>query len=117
MCGPPLPALSDPFRSVTVLAPTIGSAGFTDAPSRGASAASGSYSADLFGLNGNADATFCVAAAFSSRMSPRPDASGLARPLTVVRLFRVVLLFRALFDALDDLAMYWFEDVQLSAAS
>src|SRR6476469_524505 len=103
MCGPPLPTLSDPFRSVTVLAPTIGSAGFIDAPSRGASAASGSYSDALFGLNGNADATFCLPAAFSARMSPCPDASRLAGPLTVVRLFRVVLLFRGLFDALDDL--------------
>ena len=52
MFGPPLPTLSDPFSSVTVLAPTIGSAGLTDAPSGGASAASGSYSAALFGLNG-----------------------------------------------------------------
>ena len=32
MFGPPLPTLSDPFSSVTVLAPTIGSAGLTDAP-------------------------------------------------------------------------------------
>ena len=34
MFGPPLPTLSDPFSSVTVLAPTIGSAGLTDAPFR-----------------------------------------------------------------------------------
>ena len=54
MFGPPLPTLSDPFTSLTVLAPTIGSAGLTDAPSGGASAASGSYSAALFGLKGNA---------------------------------------------------------------
>ena len=72
MFGPPLPTLSDPFSSVTVLAPTIGSAGVTDAPSGGASAASGSYSAALFGLKGNADATSCVPAAFSATMSPAP---------------------------------------------
>ena len=106
MFGPPLPTLSDPFSSVTVLAPTIGSAGLTDAPSGGASAASGSYSAALFGLKGNADATSCVPAAFSATMSPAPDASGSAGPLTVVRLFRTVLLFLAVFAGRDDLAMY-----------
>ena len=67
MWGPPLPALSEPFSSVTVLAPTIGSSGLTDAPSGGASIASGSYSAALFGLKGNADATSCVPAAFRRR--------------------------------------------------
>ena len=66
MFGPPLPTLSEPFGSLTVLAPTIGSAGLTDAPSGGASAASGSYSAALIGLNGNADATSWVPAAFSA---------------------------------------------------
>ena len=105
MFGPPLPTLSDPFSSVTVLAPTIGSAGLTDAPSGGASAASGSYSAALFGLKGNADATSCVPAAFSATMSPAPDASGSAGPLTVVRLFRTVLLSLAVFAGRDDLAM------------
>ena len=105
MFGPPLPTLSDPLRSVTVLAPTMGSAGLTDAPSGGASAASGSYSAALFGLKGNADATSCVPAAFSARMSPGPDASGSAGPLTVVRLFRTVLLSLAVFAGRDDLAM------------
>ena len=106
MFGPPLPTLSDPFSSVTVLAPTIGSAGLTDAPSGGASAASGSYSAALFGLKGNADATSCVPAAFSATMSPAPDASGSAGPLTVVRLLRTVLWFFAVFAGRDDLAMY-----------
>src|SRR5688572_5027561 len=102
MFGPPLPTLSDPLRSVTVLAPTMGSAGLTDAPSGGASAASGSYSAALFGLKGNAEATSCVPAAFSARMSPGPDASGLA----VARLFRTVLLSLAVFAGRDDLAMW-----------
>src|SRR5690349_9218650 len=94
MLGPPLPTLSDPCRSLTVLAPAIGSDGFTDAPSGGAIAASGSYSAALFGLNAKADATSWVAAAFSAVMSPAPDASRSAGPLTVVRLFRTVLLLR-----------------------
>src|SRR6188508_801 len=89
------PVLSEPLSSLTVLAPTMGSAGLTDAPSGGASAASGSYSAALFGLKANAEATSCVPAAFSARMSPAPEASGLAGPLTVVRLLRAVLLFLA----------------------
>ena len=106
MFGAPLPTLSDPLTSLTVLAPTIGSAGLTDAPSGGASAASGSYSAALFGLNGNAAATSCVPAAFSATMSPSPEASGSAGPLTVVRLLRTVLLFFVVFDGRDDLGMY-----------
>jgi len=95
--GLPLPTLSEPFISETVLGPTSGSAGLTDAPSGGASAASESYSASLFGLKGNADA----------RSSPVPDASGSAGPLTVVRLFRTVLLFLAVFvfAGRDDFAM------------
>src|SRR6186997_1340208 len=105
MFGPPLPTLSDPFTSLTVLAPTIGSSGLTEAPSGGASAASGSYSAALFGLKGNAEATSCVATAFSATMSPAPEASGLAGPLTVVRLLRTVLLFFDVFDDRDDFAM------------
>src|SRR4029453_2822624 len=98
MFGPPLPALSDPFSSVTVLAPTIGSAGLTDAPLRGARAKPGSYSAALFGLKGNAVARSCVPAAFSAARSPAPDASDRAGPLTVARLFRTVLLLFELFD-------------------
>src|SRR5688572_28383056 len=108
MFGAPLPTLSDPLSSVTVLAPTIGSAGLTDAPSGGASAASGSYSAALFGLKGKADARSCVPAAFSARMSPAPDAPGSAGPLTVARLFRTVLallLFLAGFAGRDCFAM------------
>src|SRR5215207_4356829 len=101
----PLPSFSEPLTSLTVLAPTIGSAGLTEAPSGGASAASGSYSAALFGLKGNADATSCVPAAFSARMSPGPDASGSAGPLTVARLFRTVLLSLAVFAGRDDLAI------------
>ena len=49
----------------------------------------------LFGLKGNADARSCVPAAFSATMSPAPEASGSAGPLTVVRLLRTVLLFLA----------------------
>jgi hypothetical protein len=92
MGAPPLPTLSEPCTSLAVLAPAIGSDGFTDAPSGGASAAAGSYSAALFGLNVKAEATSCVAAAFSAARSPRPDASGSAGPLTVVRLLRSVFL-------------------------
>src|SRR4030095_1918104 len=103
MLGPPLPTLSDPFSSVTVLAPAIGSDGFTDAPSGGASAAAGSYSAALLGLKVKAEATSCVAAAFSAVTSPRPDASGSAGPLTVVRLLRTVLLSLELFEDFDSL--------------
>src|SRR6476469_854164 len=98
MFGPPLPTLSEPLTSLTVLAPTIGSSGLTEAPSGGASAASGSYSAALFGLKGNAEARACVPAAFSAAMSPALDASGTAGPLTVVRLLRALLLFLLVFD-------------------
>ena len=45
-------------------------------------------------------------AAFSAATSPRPEASGSAGPLTVVRLLRTVLLFLAVFAGRDDLAMY-----------
>src|SRR5688572_15357003 len=103
MFGPPLPTLSDPFSSLTVLAPAIGSDGFTDAPSGGASAAAGSYSAALLGLNVKVEATSCVAAAFSAVTSPRPDASGSAGPLTVVRLLRTVLWSLEAFEDLDSL--------------
>src|SRR5688572_6306112 len=107
MAGPPLPTLSEPFSSDTVLAPTIGSAGLADTPSGGASAASGSYSAALFGLKGKPDARSCVPAAFSAATSPVPDSSGAAGPLTVVRLLRTVLLFLVVFAGRDDLAMFW----------
>ena len=93
MFGPPLPTLSEPFDSLTVLAPTIGSAGLTDGPSGGVSAAAGSYSALLIGLNGNAEATSWVPAIFSASASPVPEPSGAAGPLTVARLFRTVLFF------------------------
>ena len=106
MFGPPLPTLSDPVSSLTVLAPAIGSDGFTDAPSGGASATAGSYSAALLGLNVKAEATSCVAAAFSAVTSPRPDASGSAGPLTVVRLLRIVLPFLEPFDDLDCLELF-----------
>src|SRR6188768_4580645 len=105
MCGPPLPTLSEPLTSLTVLAPTIGSAGLTDAPLGGASAASGSYSAALFGLKANADATSWVPAAFSAAISPDPDVSGSAGPLTVARLLRTVLLLLTDFAGRDDFAM------------
>src|SRR4029450_6079328 len=106
MLAPPLPTLSDPFSSLTVLAPAIGSDGFTDAPSGGASAAAGSYSAALLGLNVKAEVTSCVAAAFSAVTSLRPDASGSAGPLTVVRLLRSVLPSLEPFDDLDSLALF-----------
>jgi hypothetical protein len=64
-------------------------------------------------LKGNVDATSCVPAAFSAAMSPAPDASGSAGPLTVVRLFRRVPLFLAVFAGRDDLAM----DVSLLSRS
>ena len=112
------PAAADfrPIRStsLTVLAPTIGSRGLTDAPSGGASAASGSYSAALVGLKGNAEATSCAATAFSAAISPFAEASGSAGPLTVVRLLRVMLLCLELFagrerfwafEGRDDFAM------------
>ena len=99
------PTLSDPFSSVTGLAPTIGSAGETDTPSGGASAVSGSYSSALFGLNGKADATSCVPAAFSATMSPAADASGSLGPLTVARLFRRVLLSLPVLEGRDVFAI------------
>ena len=104
MFGLPLPTLSELFSSVTVLAPTIGSTGLMEAPSGGASIRSVSYSADLLGLNGNAEATSCVPAAFSATRSPAPEVSGSAGPLTVVRLFRTVLLFLGVLDGRDDFA-------------
>jgi hypothetical protein len=103
--GPPLPTLSEPFSSRTVLAPTIGSTGLTDAPSGGAIAAPGSYSAALLGLNPKAAATSCAPAAFSATMSPAPEASGFAGPLTVARLLRIVLLRVEAFDDGEDFAM------------
>jgi hypothetical protein len=103
---PPAADLVGPVAFRDRAGPDNGSAGLTDAPSGGASAASGSYSAALFGLKGNADATSCVPAAFSARMSPGPDVSGSAGPLTVVRLFRTVLLSLAGFAGRDDLAMW-----------
>src|SRR4029450_12762108 len=104
MLGPPLPTLSDPFSSLTVLAPAIGSDGFTDAPSGGASAAAGSYSAALLGFNVKAATSF-VPAGLSAGTSPRPDASGAAGPVTVVRLLRIVLPSLEPFDDLDCLEL------------
>src|SRR5688572_24432256 len=101
MLGPPLPTFSDPFSSLTVLAPAIGSEGLTDAPTGGASAASGSYSAALLGLNTKAAAMSCVALAFFAAASPAPEASGSAGPLTVVRLLRTVLRFAEPFEDLE----------------
>jgi len=104
MFGPPLPTFSDPFRSLTVLAPAIGSRDLTDLPSGGASAASGSYSAALLALNAKAEASSCVAAALSATTSPIPEASGSAGPLTVVRLLRMVLPVLELFA---DAERFW----------
>src|SRR6185503_20037474 len=80
MFGPPLPTLSDPFSSVTVLAPAIGSDGFTDAPSGGASAAAGSYSAALLGLNVKAEATFLRRSSLLRRDIAATRRIGLRRP-------------------------------------
>src|ERR1700687_868922 len=80
MLGPPLPVFSNPFDSLTVTAPTSGSAGLTDGPSSGVSAAAGSDSALLIVLNGEADATSCVPLTFSASSSPLPDRSGAAGP-------------------------------------
>ena len=91
MFGEPLPVFSLPFASVTVLEPTIGSAGLTKAPAGGASAACGSYSLALFGLNGKAAARSPVAAAFSASVSPGVGASGWLGPATVGRLARTSL--------------------------
>src|SRR6187455_2053112 len=92
MFGPPLPTFSEPFASVTVLAPASGSRDVTDGPASGASAASGSYSELFNGLYGKAAATSADAAIFSARRSPFPDRPGWAGPLTVARLFRLVLV-------------------------
>src|SRR5687767_367196 len=86
MTGPPLPALSEPFCSVTVLAPTIGSSGSKDWPASGATAASGSNSRGLFALKGIFEARSCVPAAFAARSSDDSGrAAGSAGPLTVAR--------------------------------
>src|SRR4029453_4224532 len=88
--GPPLPTLSDPFISVTVLAPTIGSSAIAVIPAGGAVAASGSYSADLFALNGIFAASSCAPAALAARSSPDEiDVLGRGGPLTVARLLRL----------------------------
>jgi hypothetical protein len=61
----------------------------------------GVYLAALFGLKGNAEATFCVPAGFSATMSPAPEASGSAGAHRRL----AVLLFFDVFDDLDDFAM------------
>ena len=67
MFGAPLPTLSEPLTSLTVLAPTIGSAGLTDAPSGGASAASGIVFGRLVRVEGKrATPGPAVPAAFSA---------------------------------------------------
>ena len=85
--GPPLPTFSDPFISVTVLEPTIGSAGTTDWPASGAVAASGSYSSGLLALKGKLDASSWVPASLGGEIVGRDvedvAESGLAGPLTV----------------------------------
>src|SRR5688572_14555814 len=89
--GLPLPTFSEPFVSVTVLDPTIGSGGTIEGPSGGAVAAAGSYSSALFGLNGKLAATSCVPTSFAVSASDELDVngdcmeSGAAGPLTVAR--------------------------------
>ena len=53
------------------------------------------------GLNGKADARSCVPATFSASTSPRHEESGAAGPLTVARLFRVVLCFLGVLGRAD----------------
>src|SRR5215218_10156256 len=105
MLGPPLPTLLEPLSSVTVLAPTIGSAGFAVMPGGGASPGAGSYSDALVSLNANSAASASVPAAFSATISPIVRASGFAAPLTVVRLLRTVLPALVVCGDFGDFAM------------
>ena len=73
---------------MTVLAPTIGSAGLADMPTGGAAVAAGSYSAALLALNGKAAASSCVPATFAATSSCDGAGAGSAGPLTVARLVR-----------------------------
>ena len=101
MGGPPLPVFPLPFDSLTVLAPASGSRGVTNAPEDGLSAAFGSYSAALLGLKVKLAETSAPAAIFSASGSVLSERSGSPGPLTVARLFRLVLCSRVRFDRLD----------------
>jgi hypothetical protein len=109
--GPPLPTLSEPFISVTVLDPTIGSRETTNAPLSGSTALSGSNSFGLLVLNGIAAASCWAPTYFAVRSSVElggSGAAGLAGPLTVARLLRLTDVGRTDFDFADrrvDLAM------------
>src|SRR5688572_8060567 len=63
--GLPLPSLSEPCDSVTVLEPASGSSGLRWAPDSGATAVSGSYSPALLALNRSAAAARSAARSFS----------------------------------------------------
>src|SRR5690348_14156474 len=81
--GSPLPNLSEPIVSVTVLAVAIGSDGSYGSPAAGARA-SPSNSAGFNGLKGNSRASSSVAAIFdSSRSVAVVSTDGRAGPLTV----------------------------------
>ena len=98
MGGDPLPTFSDPFISVTVLAPTTGSSGLADTPCGGAIAASGWYSSALLALKGIFAASASVPAAFTARSSPANSFDltggvfGFAAPLTVARVVPAALV-------------------------
>jgi hypothetical protein len=105
--GEPLPVLSDPLVSVTVLDPTIGSSGLTDVPTGGASSGSLPYSSGLLALKGIAAARASVPAAFAVRSSRElTRASGFAGPETVARLLRSTPPVSGFFGDLRALAMW-----------
>src|SRR6478752_9600835 len=84
--GAPLPTLSDPLASLSVLPVAAWSEAVTDGPSRGAAPGPPGYSDGLSELKGNAAAKSPVAAIFDSRSSPcRASNDGPAGPLTVGR--------------------------------
>src|SRR3954451_8860638 len=88
--GPPLPTLSEPIISVTVLAPTIGSRGTTTCPSGAAAPGSGLNSPGLLALNGIAAASSCAPAIFAINTSGDcAEDAGSAGPLIVARLLRL----------------------------
>src|SRR3954467_13505450 len=88
--GPPLPTLSEPIISVTVLAPTIGSRGTTTCPSGAAAPGSGLNSPGLLVLNGIAAASSCAPAIFAINTSGDcAEDAGSAGPLIVARLLRL----------------------------
>jgi hypothetical protein len=87
--GPPLPTLSEPFPSVTVLAVASGSCGAMACPALGAVAAPASYSNALLALKGMLDASSSVPASLASRSSDEDvEVDGSEGPPMVARLLR-----------------------------